>query len=95
MSVANSLNFVCLPFFTGKNPSKQNRSHGKPEFTKAGTKAVAPGNVSTFKFSFMHSRTNKNPGSEMAGVPASLTNAICLPSFKNLIISANAWCSLC
>ena len=36
-------NAVIRPFFCGRNPSKQNRSHGMPEFTKAGTKAVGPG----------------------------------------------------
>ena len=46
-SSANNFKRVCRPFFTGKKPSKTNLSFGKPEFTKAGTKAVAPGKHST------------------------------------------------
>ena len=77
--LSNIFNLVCLPFLTGKKPSKINLSEGNPEFTKAGTKAVAPGKQSTSISFFTHSRTNKKPGSEIAGVPASETSAIVSP----------------
>jgi hypothetical protein len=81
-SSARSFNLVCLPFFTGRNPSKINFSNGKPEITKAGTNAVAPGKHSTLISRFKHSRTNKNPGSEIPGVPASEIKAMVSPSFN-------------
>ena len=62
-------------FFYGKKPSNTNLSLGNPEFTKAGTKAVAPGKQSTSIPFSIQARANKNPGSEMAGVPASLIKA--------------------
>ena len=46
-SLASSCNRVCLPFFCGRKPSKQNLSHGNPLLTSAGTNAVAPGSVCT------------------------------------------------
>ena len=79
---ANNFNLVCLPFFTGKNPSNTNFSLGNPEFTRAGTKAVAPGKQSTSISSITHSRINKKPGSEIVGVPASETKARVSPAFN-------------
>ena len=86
---------MVLPFFTGKKPSKENLSEGKPEQTKAGTKAVGPGKDSTSTSYFMHSRTNKNPGSEIPGVPASEIKAVSILSLSLLIIDSNFLCSLC
>ena len=72
---------VCLPFLCGKKPSKQNLSEGRPELTRAGTNAVAPGKVSTSIAFLMHSLTNRKPGSEIPGVPASVIRAIVTPDF--------------
>ena len=45
---------------------------GRPLFTNAGTKAVAPGKHSTLILFLIHSRTNKKAGSLIPGVPASV-----------------------
>ena len=58
---------VTRPFLWGKNPSKQNLSQGNPELINAGTNAVGPGNVSTSIFAAIQARTNKKPGSDIAG----------------------------
>jgi len=89
-SSASAFKRVCLPFCWGRKPSKQNLSQGKPEFTKAGISALAQGKHSTA----MPSRTAKNPGSEMPGVPASLTKATVAPVLSRLITFSNALCSL-
>ena len=85
-SSLNSLSLVCLPFLGGKKPSKTKLSQGNPDFTMAGTKAVGPGRHSIFISLRMHSRTSKNPGSEMAGVPASDTSAKIAPAFMRAMI---------
>ena len=86
---------VCLPFFSGKKPSKTNRSLGKPLLTNAGTKAVAPGKHSTYILFSTQARVNKNPGSEIAGVPASEIKAIFSPAFNREITFSMVLCSLC
>ena len=78
-SSANSVSRVARPFFWGRNPSKQNFSFGNPDATNAGTKAVAPGRHSTVTPLRRHSLTKRNPGSEMAGVPASEIRAMFSP----------------
>ena len=65
----------------GKKPSKTKRFEGIPDCTRAGTNAVAPGRHSTRISLRMHSLTNKKPGSEMPGVPASVMRAKLLPAF--------------
>ena len=93
------LNFVILPFLTGRNPIKTNSSVGKPEFTNAGTNAVGPGRVSIVIFFNTQVCTNKYPGSEIPGVPASEINATFLPSkmscaiFSTCACSLNLWCA--
>ena len=79
----------------GKNPSKTNRSLGSPEFTNAGTKAVAPGKHSIAIPSSTHALVNKNPGSDIAGVPASLISAISRPDFNLSTKLFKILCSLC
>ena len=97
-SVESSFRRVCLPFFWGRKPSKQNFSLGNPEATNAGTKAVAPGRHSTSTPWRTHSRTNMNPGSDIAGVPASDTNAMFSPALiraatcSTVLCSLNLWC---
>ena len=71
---------VFLPFFKGIKPSKIKRVAGKPLFTKAGTKAVAPGKLVIATPAALQARTNKNAGSEIPGVPASVIKAIFLPA---------------
>ncbi len=73
--VGECRNAFCTTLFCGRNPSKQNLSHGNPLCTTAGIRAVAPGSVSTSMPSSTQVRTSRNPGSEMPGVPASLTRA--------------------
>ena len=75
----SAVNLLFLPFFGGRNPSKQNLSHGNPEFTSAGIRAVGPGRVSTGISFSTHVLTSKKPGSEIPGVPASDIRAIVCP----------------
>src|SRR5664279_112573 len=79
-SSTNAVSLLFLPFLGGRNPSKQNLSHGNPEFPSAGMRAVGPGRVSIGISFSTHVLTNKKPGSEMPGVPASDTRAIVCPS---------------
>ena len=81
-SSANKRKRVCRPFLTGKNPSNTNLTFGNPEFTKAGTKAVAPGKQSTVISFSTQALVSKNQGSEIAGVPASLISAMVVPVFN-------------
>ena len=78
----------------GRKPSKQKRSQGKPDDTRAGTKAVAPGRHCTSMPLRTHSRTTRKPGSEMPGVPASDTKATVSPAFSLLITLSTVLCSL-
>ena len=89
VSSCNNFNRVCRPFLWGKKPSKTNLSQGNPEFTKAGTKAVAPGKHSTSISFSTQALTNKNPGSEIAGVPASLIKAMVIPNLIYLLLYLN------
>ena len=91
---ANQIYWVCLPFFWGRNPWKKNRSQGNPDETKAGTNAVAPGNACTSILCCRHSLTNKKAGSEIPGVPASVTMAMSTPDFSLSITLGVCWCSL-
>ena len=71
---------VLRPFFKGIKPSKVKRVAGNPLFTKAGTNAVAPGKLVTSNPATLQARTNKNAGSEIPGVPASVIKAIFFPA---------------
>ena len=86
LSDASVFNNVWRPFFTGRNPSKQKRSHGSPDETIAGMHAVDPGSVCISIPSDAQVRTRRNPGSEMPGVPASLIRA----TFKPPTVVTNA-----
>ena len=79
----------------GKNPSKINRSFANPEFTNAGTKAVAPGKHSTSILFSIQLLVNKNPGSEIAGVPASEISAQVYPFCIRCTTPFTDLCSLC
>ena len=86
------------PFFWGRKPSKQKRSQGKPLWSSAGTKAVAPGSDSTSMPCSTQVRTSRKPGSEMPGVPASETSATVRPAamwsatMRTVACSLNLWC---
>ena len=95
VSSANNKKRVCLPFLTGKKPSKINLSFGKPELTKAGTKAVAPGKQSTSILFSTQALVSKKPGSDIAGVPASEIKAQVSPFFILFKIPVIDLCSLC
>ena len=94
-SVTSCFNKVCLPFLSGKKPSKQNRFEGIPLLTSAGTKAVAPGRVSTARPAYTQALTSKKAGSEIPGVPASVTNAIVVPEESCCNSCGTSLCSLC
>ena len=57
-----------------KKPSKVKRPVGKPEIASAVAMAVGPGTTVTGTPRAAHSATRSSPGSEMAGIPASLTS---------------------
>ena len=54
----------------------------KPDITKAGIRAVAPGRQTTLYPFLMALLTNIKPGSLITGVPRSLTMAMFFPCFK-------------
>jgi len=93
-SPQQAVSVLSVSLFLGRNPSKQNRSLGNPDSTRAGTKAVAPGRHSTSTPSLMQALTSRKPGSEIAGVPASEINAILSPAFIRSTASAVVLCSL-
>ncbi len=63
----------------GKNPSKQKRSVGSAPIDSAAMAAQGPGIATTSTPAAAAARTSSKPGSLMAGVPASLTNAMLSP----------------
>ena len=64
-----------LFLLTVRNPSKVKRPVGRPLTAKALTAAQQPGMARTSTPFSAHSRTRSSPGSEMAGVPASVIRA--------------------
>ena len=68
--------------------------HGNPELTSAGTKAVAPGRHSTSIPCSRQVRTNRNPGSDIPGVPASEIRATVSPAAILEAIYSVVLCSL-
>ena len=68
---------------------------GNPDKIKAVIPATGPGtDVTVIPFS-IQSLTRSSPGSDIAGVPASLTWATFLPSFRSFTIYAPFSCLLC
>ncbi len=57
----------------GRNPENRNLSVGSPEPAKAVMAALGPGKATTSMFCSRQARINRNPGSEIPGIPASLT----------------------
>ena len=60
-------------------------SFGNPEALRAVVTAQGPGKASTYIPFSLASYINLNPGSEIVGVPASLTSATLKPIFIALI----------
>ena len=94
LSLLNNSNLFFLPFLIGKNPSKINLSEEIPEFTRAGTKAVAPGRQSISILFFIASLIIKNPGSDIDGVPASDIKDIIFPDKTSSMYCFTTLCSL-
>src|SRR3989441_284132 len=69
-----------LPGFTGRNPSNTNRSAGRPEAESAATTAAGPGIGTTATPWARAPPTSRMAGSEIPGVPASVTSAIERPA---------------
>ena len=63
----------------GKNPLKVNLSVGIPDIVSAKMGAVGPGIADTGISFLWHSSTSLKPGSDINGVPASLTKATLFP----------------
>src|SRR3990172_11946672 len=69
--------FRRAPFLAGRNPTKTKDSVGRPEALRAAMNEHGPG-IGTTRIPFSKAlRTIRYPGSEIQGVPASLTRAIC------------------
>ena len=94
-SLAKASINVFLPFFKGIKPSKIKLLVGKPLLTSAGTNAVAPGKLVTGTPAALQARTNKNAGSEIPGVPASVMSAIFFPASNCCTKCSTTLCSLC
>ena len=65
-----------------RKPSKVKRPVGWPEAARAATRAQGPGMDTTSTPAWAHRATNSSPGSEMAGVPASVTRAQLSPASR-------------
>ena len=66
--------------FTGRNPSKKNRSAGSPATVSAASSAEAPGIGTTRTPAAMAAPTSRAPGSDSSGVPASEISAMASPA---------------
>src|SRR3712207_854637 len=95
LSFKSSRTFLRSLFSLGKKPLKINEVVSNPEYTKAVVIAVAPGRTSNPIPSSIHLHTITLPGSDIPGVPASVTIAISFPCFNNSIIFSLLPCSLC
>ena len=76
-------------------PSNMNLDEGKPFATNAVVAAHGPGIQIIFKLLNLASLTRFSPGSQMLGIPASLTNATDLPSLRKVIIFGIFFVELC
>ena len=63
----------------GRNPSKANRLVGRPLTTRAAIIADGPGTTSTVWPAAAAAATRRSPGSEMPGMPASVTTTTVSP----------------
>jgi hypothetical protein len=70
----------------GRKPSNINLEEGKPLDTRAVRAAQGPGIQTIFVPLDLASFTRSSPGSQILGIPASLTRATDLPELRSLII---------
>src|SRR3989344_6680608 len=82
LSAAFSKNFL-RPFLEGGNPRNKKSARSISLTEIAAAKADAPGIAKISKFFFDKSLIKFVPGSEIAGVPASVTSAISLNLLKS------------
>ena len=73
-------------FFFGRKPSNVNLEEWNPLETRAVIAAQGPGIQIIFSLFDFTSFTRLSPGSQILGIPASLTNAIDSPFFKEATI---------
>src|SRR3989344_5748529 len=73
--------------FLGKKPQNKNLLVGKPEADNAAMAALGPGIGLTAQPGCLGGRTILNPGSDINGVPASLTKATSLLCSSSKILS--------
>ncbi len=81
--------------FRGKNPKKVNRSVLKPDATSAARIAEAPGTGDTVTPASRAALTNRAPGSDSRGVPASDTSASDSPAVSRATSAGVVLASLC
>ena len=84
------------PLFTGRNPPKKKASLGNPEPTSAVRTALGPGRTVTESPRSRQARMRRNPGSDIPGMPASVTSAMDLPpaiSSTNAAVRETSLCS--
>ncbi len=79
----------------GRNPSTQKRSAGRPLTTSAPTTEEGPGTVLTVSPAAASWAASQAPGSEMPGVPASLTTATVAPPATAPATRSRRAASLC
>jgi len=78
-----------------RKPSKRYRDADNPDKAKAALTAVGPGTTSTLIPASAQARTTSWPGSEIVGMPASLTSAPVEPEPKMPTTYSTMACSLC
>ena len=83
------------PFFWGRKPPKKKGSGGRPEPTSAVMAAQGPGMTETGMRAEMVARMSGYPGSEIAGVPASVTRAMWQPECMRWRSDGMRFFSLC
>ncbi len=84
-----------LPFFTGRKPPNENAWTGNPDPTSAVRTADGPGRTVYSMLFSMHARSSLYPGSETAGIPASVIMAMFMPSVAFWMSSGTFFVSLC
>ncbi len=79
----------------GGSPRTRSATSADPEITSAVTAATGPGTADTRKPASSVARTSRSPGSEMPGVPASVTSATSSPATSVSSTSAMRLSSVC
>ncbi len=82
------------PARRGRNPSKQNRSTGRPDTASAVVTADGPGSAVTAMPSAIAATTSRYPGSDTDGMPASVTTRTSSPPRSTSSSAGTRRCSL-